>query len=275
MFCGLGLSAAFLGGVFGTGGGGGDSFWTSLALAAVSSGVCIVMGLQLLQLVDLPLPSFELDLNLDDNSNSNSNSNSNNNNNGEIECIACSQIAFNDEGGIVQPNDSSSIPASISTSMSMSTSTNTNTNTNTNIVIESNTDSILRTFLLGGSSALVASPCATPVLTSILAFVASVQDPVLGALLLFVYTIGYSTPLLVVGATGGQALVNLQNQDQNQNGSDNDNDNGAAWMNLDLNAVGQFVNPLTATVLISYGVNGFLVALFGDPSLAGLAPILE
>ena len=105
------------------------------------------------------------------------------------------------------------------------------------------------------------------------------QDPVLGALLLFVYTIGYSTPLLVVGATGGQALVNLQNQDQdqNQNGSDNDNDNdnGAAWMNLDLNAVGQFVNPLTATVLISYGVNGFLVALFGDPSLAGLAPILE
>ena len=266
MFCGLGLSAAFLGGVFGTGGGGGDSFWTSLALAAVSSGVCIVMGLQLLQLVDLPLPSFELDLNLDDNSNSNSNSNSNNNN-GEIECIACSQIAFNDEGDIVQPNDSSSIPAS------MSTNANKNTNANTNIVIESNTDSILRTFLLGGSSALVASPCATPVLTSILAFVASVQDPVLGALLLFVYTIGYSTPLLVVGATGGQALVNLQNQDQNQNGSDNDN--GAAWMNLDLNAVGQFVNPLTATVLISYGVNGFLVALFGDPSLAGLAPILE
>ena len=270
MFCGLGLSAAFLGGVFGTGGGGGDSFWTSLALAAVSSGVCIVMGLQLLQLVDLPLPSFELDLNLDDNSNSNSNSN---NNNGEIECIACSQIAFNDEGDIVQPNDSSSIPTS------MSTNANKNTNANTNIVIESNTDSILRTFLLGGSSALVASPCATPVLTSILAFVASVQDPVLGALLLFVYTIGYSTPLLVVGATGGQALVNLQNQDQNQNqnGSDNDsdNDNGAAWMNLDLNAVGQFVNPLTATVLISYGVNGFLVALFGDPSLAGLAPILE
>ena len=35
--------------------------------------------------------------------------------------------------------------------------------------------SLFRTFLLGGSSALVASPCATPVLTSILAFVASQQ----------------------------------------------------------------------------------------------------
>ena len=42
--------------------------------------------------------------------------------------------------------------------------------------------SLFRTFLLGGSSALVASPCATPVLTSILAYVAGNSDPFPGLL---------------------------------------------------------------------------------------------
>lgn len=51
--------------------------------------------------------------------------------------------------------------------------------------------SLVRTFLLGGSSALVASPCATPVLTSILAFVASSSNPLLGSFLLLFYTLGY------------------------------------------------------------------------------------
>ena len=51
--------------------------------------------------------------------------------------------------------------------------------------------SLFRTFLLGGSSALVASPCATPVLTSILAFVASSSNPFLGGFLLLFYTLGY------------------------------------------------------------------------------------
>lgn len=50
--------------------------------------------------------------------------------------------------------------------------------------------SLFRTFLLGGSSALVASPCATPVLTSILAFVASSSNPLLGGFLLLFYTLG-------------------------------------------------------------------------------------
>merc|ERR1711974_11315 len=67
--------------------------------------------------------------------------------------------------------------------------------------------SLFRTFLLGGSSALVASPCATPVLTSILAFVASSSNPFLGGFLLLFYTLGYSTPLLVTAATGGKALI--------------------------------------------------------------------
>ena len=64
---------------------------------------------------------------------------------------------------------------------------------------------------------MVASPCATPVLTSILGFVAAAQDPALGAILLFTYTVGYSTPLLVIAASGGQALVNLQNSNVDEN----------------------------------------------------------
>jgi hypothetical protein len=42
-----------------------------------------------------------------------------------------------------------------------------------------------------------------------------------------------------------------------------------------LGQLGQWVNPLTASVLIWFGTNGFLEALLGDPSIAGLAPILD
>lgn len=115
--------------------------------------------------------------------------------------------------------------------------------------------SLVKTFLLGGSSALVASPCATPVLTSILAYVAKSQDPALGFILLLGYTLGYSTPLLIVAATGGQALANLKGDGYGK--------------------IGPWVTPLTAGILLWYGTNGLLTTVFGDPSLAGLAPILE
>ena len=127
----------------------------------------------------------------------------------------------------------------------------------------SNQASLFRTFLLGGSSALVASPCATPVLTSILAYVASAQNAGIGATLLLGYTLGYSTPLLLVASTGGQALVNLRSMGSS-NGSGNMYSKIAPW-----------VTPLTGGVLLWYGTNGLLVALFGDPSLMGLAPVLE
>lgn len=122
--------------------------------------------------------------------------------------------------------------------------------------------SLFRTFLLGGSSALVASPCATPVLTSILAYVAGAQNAAIGAVLLLGYTLGYSTPLLLVASTGGQALVELRQMGKSSDGSI-------------YGKIAPWVSPLTGGVLLWYGTNGLLVALFGDPSLAGLAPILE
>lgn len=54
-----------------------------------------------------------------------------------------------------------------------------------------------RAFLFGASSALVASPCASPVLASILGYVAAVGDPLLGGALLLTYTLGYTAPVLL------------------------------------------------------------------------------
>jgi cytochrome c-type biogenesis protein len=125
---------------------------------------------------------------------------------------------------------------------------------NSNKDDSSSQGSLVRTFLLGGSSALVSSPCATPVLTSILAFVANSHDPILGAVLLLGYTLGYSTPLLLVASTGGQFLTNLQSGGYGK--------------------IAPWITPLTGGILLWYGTNGILTALLGDPSMSGLAPII-
>ena len=233
VFCGLGLSVSLLGGVFGSSGG--DGVWGTFLLAAFSSGVSIAMGLQLLDLVNLPLPSLEFG---EFGSSLESASS-----NGEEELS--SEIEIDEDGNIVMKDPILSDTISVSSSEGSGASS-----------------TLFRTFLLGGSSALVASPCATPVLTSILAFVAVNRDPTLGAILLLTYTIGYSTPLLVAGASGGQALANAQAASLSEEESV-------------LGKIGSLVNPITASILIWYGTNGFLVAFWGDPSLAGLAPILE
>jgi len=196
VFCGFGLSVSLVGGVFGSSGN--ENLFGSLILGGVSGSIAIAMGLQLLELVKLPIPSFE------------------------IGNFGGDDVDQTGGGG----------------------------------------SALFRTFLLGGSSALVASPCATPVLTSILAFVAASRDPLLGSVLLFIYTIGYSTPLLIVGASGGQALASAQ---------------AANLANEDsvLAKAGSLVTPLIASILIIYGTNGILESLLGDPSLAGLAPVLE
>jgi len=46
---------------------------------------------------------------------------------------------------------------------------------------------------------LVASPCSTPVLATLLAWVMTLKQPVLGSLILFVYTAGYVVPIIVAG----------------------------------------------------------------------------
>jgi cytochrome c-type biogenesis protein len=200
VFCSLGLVASFFGGVFGASSGN----VSDILVPLFSSGICFVMGLQLLGLIELPLLNFQLPM--------------------DEPTDKDTPILLDGQGNMLNTPSKSD-------------------------------GSLLRTFFLGGSSALVASPCATPVLTSILGYVAKTQNPVVGMLLLLGYTLGYSTPLLLVAASGGQALANLK---------------GEAY-----GKIAPWVTPFTAGILLWYGTNGLLTALFGDPSMAGLAPILE
>jgi cytochrome c-type biogenesis protein len=58
----------------------------------------------------------------------------------------------------------------------------------------------LKSYLLGLSFGLVASPCSTPVLATLLAWISTTGDPWLGAGLLLAYTMGYVSPLIVAGS---------------------------------------------------------------------------
>ena len=195
VFCTLGVVATQVGGLF---------FGSSMVGGILSSGICFVMGLTILELVQIPLPSVN---SLQDRVLAPANGN-----------MAEEPILLDATGQILPPKGASS---------------------------SDNNGSLFRTFLLGGSSALVSSPCATPVLTSILAFVAKASNPVYGALLLFGYTLGYATPLLIVAGTGGQALARSS-------------------------SIGPWVTPITGCILLLYGTNGLLTAVFGDPSIAAL-----
>ena len=57
----------------------------------------------------------------------------------------------------------------------------------------------VRSYLLGVTFGLVASPCSTPVLATILTWIATTKDPVLGGSLLLCYTAGYVAPLILAG----------------------------------------------------------------------------
>ncbi|MGB8703216.1 MAG: cytochrome c biogenesis protein CcdA, partial [Thermosynechococcaceae cyanobacterium] len=57
----------------------------------------------------------------------------------------------------------------------------------------------LRAFLLGLTFGLIASPCSTPVLATLLAWISSTQNPLLGGGLLLSYTSGYVLPIIVAG----------------------------------------------------------------------------
>ena len=57
----------------------------------------------------------------------------------------------------------------------------------------------LRSYLIGLTFGLIASPCSTPVLATLLTWVATTQNLVLGGGLLIAYAIGYVTPLVIAG----------------------------------------------------------------------------
>ena len=58
-------------------------------------------------------------------------------------------------------------------------------------------------YLAGLTFSLAASPCSTPVLATLLAYVATADNPALGGSLLLTYTTGYVVPLLTAAAFTG------------------------------------------------------------------------
>ncbi|MEA5496636.1 cytochrome c biogenesis protein CcdA [Limnoraphis robusta Tam1] len=57
----------------------------------------------------------------------------------------------------------------------------------------------VRSYFLGVTFGLVASPCSTPVLATLLAWVSTSKDWVLGGVLLLAYAVGYVAPLVLAG----------------------------------------------------------------------------
>jgi thiol:disulfide interchange protein DsbD len=64
-------------------------------------------------------------------------------------------------------------------------------------------DSVPAAFVLGATSGLVAAPCGAPAFAAVLTWVATTQSAVLGFLYLFVFSLGMTTLLVVVGLASG------------------------------------------------------------------------
>lgn len=62
---------------------------------------------------------------------------------------------------------------------------------------------LLGAFTLGASSGFIAAPCTTPVLTSILAFIAKTQSVGLGFFLMLSFSLGLGTLLMVIAVFAG------------------------------------------------------------------------
>ena len=63
--------------------------------------------------------------------------------------------------------------------------------------------------ITGALLGLIITPCATPVLAGLLAYVAGTGDPVWGGLLLFVYGLGLGIPVLRLGTAAGSLVARL------------------------------------------------------------------
>jgi cytochrome c-type biogenesis protein len=93
----------------------------------------------------------------------------------------------------------------------------------------------VRSYLLGLTFGLVASPCSTPVLATLLAWIATTKDPVLGGTLLLSYTAGYVAPLILAG-TFTAAIKKL----------------------LELRRWSGWITPVSGVLLVGFGVFSLL-----------------
>lgn len=93
----------------------------------------------------------------------------------------------------------------------------------------------VRSYLVGLTFGLVASPCSTPVLITLLTWISTTQDPVLGGALLLAYTVGYVAPLVLAG-TFTAAIKKL----------------------LELRRWSSWITPASGVLLVGFGVFSLL-----------------
>lgn len=93
----------------------------------------------------------------------------------------------------------------------------------------------LRSYLFGLTFGLVASPCSTPVLATLLAWVGKTGDLVLGGILLVAYACGYVAPLVLAG-TFTASIKKL----------------------LELRRWSGWINPVSGALLLGFGVFSLL-----------------
>ncbi|MEW6055789.1 MAG: cytochrome c biogenesis protein CcdA [Bdellovibrionota bacterium] len=74
-------------------------------------------------------------------------------------------------------------------------------------IVERNEGTIFGAFILGATSAFIASPCTTPVLTTILSFIANQKSVAFGGLLMFAFALGLGTLLVFIGTFAGALKV--------------------------------------------------------------------
>lgn len=96
----------------------------------------------------------------------------------------------------------------------------------------------LRSYLLGLTFGLIASPCSTPVLATLLAWVATTQDLLLGGGLLIAYALGYVAPLILAG-TFTASLKKI----------------------LELRRWSGWINPVSGALLLGFGIFSLLSRL--------------
>ena len=96
----------------------------------------------------------------------------------------------------------------------------------------------VRSYLLGLTFGLIASPCSTPVLATLLTWVAATQNLVLGSGLLIAYAIGYVTPLVIAG-TFTASIKKI----------------------LELRRWSSWINPVSGALLLGFGIFSLLSRL--------------
>jgi cytochrome c-type biogenesis protein len=96
----------------------------------------------------------------------------------------------------------------------------------------------IRSYLIGLSFGLVASPCSTPVLATLLAWVATTKNLPLGGVFLLSYTAGYVAPLIIAG-TFTATIKKV----------------------LELRRWSSWITPVSGTLLVGFGVFSLLSRL--------------